>query len=335
MKIENLLDDLKLDLQAIGADRRAMERFFIARTRLREQSQESLSEGLEVLSRIVELVPNAYKHRISLKVKAMSQLIDNSESAQTDTNIDVGLIAAIRNVEFRAVKQQLMDDDWIQERVADKIFYKGRIKSGGKDVNIACAYLQEKGMVDAAIVAGTIISQWKPKLLVNIGMAAGIYSNTNFGDLIVPTSIIRHDSGELNEDGHWHEIQPAQTDVRLLQQLQNEPDETLLKIYNAWPGRKNYSLPKVHFSPMACGSALIYSERIVNEIRNRGRNIVGYDLESYAIHRSCQLLNGGNTKALVIKAISDFAVEIHDEEREYAAFVSAQYFKHVIGKFFN
>ncbi len=287
------------------------------------------------MAEIVDFIPNAFKHRISTKVQAMSELINNSETEQTNNSVDVGLIAAVRNVEFRAVKQQLMDDDWTQERVADQIFYRGSVKSGGRDVGIACAYLQEKGMVDTAIIAGTMISTWKPKLLVNVGMAAGIYSNTNFGDLIVPTSIIRHDSGELNEDGHWHEIQPAQTDVRLLQQLQNEPDETLLKIYNAWPGRKNYSLPRVHFSPMACGSALIYSERIVNEIRNRGRNIVGYDLESYAIHRACQLLNGGSTKALVIKAISDFAVKIQDEEREYAAFVSAQFFKHVIGKLVN
>ena len=265
----------------------------------------------------------------------MSELINNSESAQSDTDIDVGLIAAVRNVEFRAVKQQLMDDDWIQERVADQIFYRGSIKSGGKDVKIACASLQEKGMVDAAIIAGTIISQWKPKLLVNIGMAAGFDEFTSFGDLLIPNNVFKHDSGEVNDDNHWPEIQPCHIDNGLYQQIQLEPDETLLKIYNLWPARKNYSLPRVHYGPMACGSAVINSKRVVDEIKQRGRNVVGLDMESYAIFRSCQLLNGGKTKALVIKAVSDYAVNIQDEEREYAAFVSTQYFKHVIGKLFN
>lgn len=61
---------------------------------------------------------------------------------------------------------------------------------GNTEVVIACCGV---GKVNAAIAAQTMILNFKPKLIINSGVAGGIAINVNVNDVVIASSVVQYD----------------------------------------------------------------------------------------------------------------------------------------------
>lgn len=61
---------------------------------------------------------------------------------------------------------------------------------GNTEVVIACCGV---GKVNAAIAAQTMILNFKPKLIINSGVAGGIAINVNINDVVIASSVVQYD----------------------------------------------------------------------------------------------------------------------------------------------
>ena len=97
----------------------------------------------------------------------------------------VGLIGAM-DVEVRKLVDALQDPEEI--RIADTVFYKGRIGSV-QTVVMRCGI----GKVNAARGAQMMIDRFSPDVIINSGIAGGIEPSLKVGSIVVADGLLQHD----------------------------------------------------------------------------------------------------------------------------------------------
>ncbi len=95
----------------------------------------------------------------------------------------IGIIGAM-GVEVRALLDAMEETG--QERFAGLVFHVGAL-SGAPCVIAQCG----EGKVNAAVCAQTMILQYAPRLVINVGVAGGV--GLNIGDLVVASACVQHD----------------------------------------------------------------------------------------------------------------------------------------------
>ncbi|HHZ06660.1 MAG TPA: 5'-methylthioadenosine/adenosylhomocysteine nucleosidase [Clostridiales bacterium] len=97
----------------------------------------------------------------------------------------IGLIGAL-DIEVNGIKNLMTDKT--EETVSKIIYTKGLLK--GK----ACVVAQcGIGKVNAAVCAQTMILKYSPDTIINIGIAGGLDSKIDIGDIVLATNVVQHD----------------------------------------------------------------------------------------------------------------------------------------------
>lgn len=97
----------------------------------------------------------------------------------------IGIIGAM-DIEVESLKRLLKDVR--KEKISNIEFFSGKI--GDTDTVIAKCGV---GKVFASICAQTMIMQFKPDIIVNIGVAGGLSENLHIGDIVIADSVAQHD----------------------------------------------------------------------------------------------------------------------------------------------
>ena len=97
----------------------------------------------------------------------------------------IGIIGAM-DIEVEGLKRLLSDVS--EEKISNITFVKGIFD--GKTVVVAKCGI---GKVFSAICAQTMIMAFKPKCIINIGVAGGLLKTLNIGDIVVADSVVQHD----------------------------------------------------------------------------------------------------------------------------------------------
>ena len=97
----------------------------------------------------------------------------------------IGIIGAM-DIEVEGIKRLLCDVS--EEKISNITFVKGTLD--GKSVVVAKCGI---GKVFSAICAQTMIMAFKPSVIINIGVAGGISSDLNVGDIVVADAVVQHD----------------------------------------------------------------------------------------------------------------------------------------------
>ncbi|MDN5317413.1 MAG: adenosylhomocysteine nucleosidase [Thermoanaerobacterium sp.] len=98
----------------------------------------------------------------------------------------IGLIGAMEE-EIDILKQFISNIEIINR--ADMVFYKGILNNGLDTVLVRSGI----GKVNAAIAAQILISEFNVDCIINTGVAGGIKSGINVGDIVISSDAIEHD----------------------------------------------------------------------------------------------------------------------------------------------
>lgn len=250
---------------------------------------------------------------------------------------DVAVICAV-DVEMDAVKKSFMKDGFERITFANDSsdYYYVELETQSGKITVAIAQQREMGMAAATNLSQNMIYHFSPTYMIMVGIAAGIGSDKNLGDIIAATEVWNYSSGKYITDENGEILFSPDPKHIILQAniesiLKRDYTDELYHIRKNWNGDVSTDL-KIVLGPLACGAAVVGNARIVDEmIKKHSRKTVGLDMESYGVFFASTYGLDNRTIPICLKSISDFADEKKgDGYQKYAAYTSTEFAKYLI-----
>ena len=203
-------------------------------------------------------------------------------------------------------------------------------------LSIALLIQPGMGMTQSSSLATRAILAFKPKLIAMVGICAGRKEKTNLGDIIIASSVFDYTAGKQYVDRFGPRPQSHPFDTAISEYIAAsviENHELVGKIIDSYQGVKPTHQVKIHFKPIASGTAVVDDPEIVSEIVKTQDDLAGIDMEAYALAVAANILR---TKWMVVKSVQDFAdgekSQTETGMRPFAAYASAKLMQLIINE---
>ena len=270
------------------------------------------------------------------QLRELSGLALTSEASEADFDYDVAIICALEQPEFAAVVKAFGGDKAWQE-VGDRRYphvYRASTltTASGRTLRVVGTTATSMGLTAAAIATSHLILQFRPRLVAMVGIAAGTRSgNKQYGDVLVADPSVDYNSGKVVQAQGIREFQPDPYPIGLNPRLRS----VLLKfrgtppafeaIRSKWKGAAPDMPNRLHIGPVGAADQVIDDSSRVLEIQKNWRKLIGVEMETYGVYRSCHESPEPKPRVVSFKCVCDFAAEKSDSWQEYAAFVAAEF----------
>jgi nucleoside phosphorylase len=211
----------------------------------------------------------------------------------------------------------------------------GNSKDCFYDVIIKCLF--EAGNVNAGIKTFQFIRDWKPKVVLMVGIAGGA-NGAKRGDIVIGKCIHYYASGKMTPEGREERPKPSAAAQVLLNFVNviPTPDWGLLLKETTKPDEsvQNPEIYKDAF--IAVGELVVADKKLCEQIATWNGTIKAIAMEDYGIYEAARA-SKPSVQCLSIRGISDLAGEDKTPEMDkkwqpYAATVAASYAKYYLLK---
>ncbi|MFC7380643.1 phosphorylase family protein [Sphaerisporangium rhizosphaerae] len=202
------------------------------------------------------------------------------------------------NLEYKAMRTQLVDlrQRWHPEGT---LFEVGSIP--GIPWQVALIVTGE-GNANAAVLAERAINEFKPRLLLVVGIAGGLKDDIELGDVVVATWIHDYHGGKEDDDGFRARPRGWGAAHRL------EQVARMVDFRDEWTDHLPSSAkPTVHFKPIAAGDIVLNSRNsaLAVQLRSHYNDAAAIEMESAGTGTAAHL--NASLPVLTIRGISDKA----------------------------
>ncbi len=240
---------------------------------------------------------------------------------------DAAIITAVE-VETNSVMRLYKNWKKIDTVDTAQDYYETTFRNGGRERRLINAQQSEMGMTAAATLTTKIVSLFKPKYVIMVGIAAGIGEKQMYGDVIVPDVIWNYSCGKF--------VDPESAPINLgsigFQPRPSfiETDSRVIEIVKKLVGSPDNDY-HIQIGSLACGHSVVANSMLVDkQIKSHMPHTVGLDMESYSVAYAVKHSPFPAT-AIVIKSICDYANgEKSDEYQKFAAYTSSGFAKLLI-----
>jgi len=291
------------------------------------------------------------KLRKALETKLGSQNNEKTTTRVTESNMpgskqcDVLIVCALIS-ELRTVKKVLEsgsskweevksdDDNTRTTHVYERLIYK---TSNNDTLHIISTSAEAMGLTASAVACTQAIMLFKPKLVIMSGIAAGVDNiKQEFGDILIAHPSFNYSSGKLRtiEDGgftpDYKEI-PIDRSLEIAASRLSGDQAKLIEIRDNFNSDTPRAIPNVHIGPVGSADYVVDDYSQIEEILKHQRKLIGVEMETYAIYKSCQnsCINP-QPYFISIKSICDFASKKTDQWQSYARHTSAYFTKYLL-----
>ena len=218
----------------------------------------------------------------------------------------IGIIGAMQ-IEIEHIKSII--EDVKTEEISGIIFYTGKVY--GKDITLAKCGI---GKVFAAVCAEAMILNFKPDVIVNIGVAGTLTDSLNTADIAIAKSVVHHDL----------DTSPLGDPVGLISGINIvniECDKNVVRLLEKCAKLLDV---KCECGVIASGDQFVCTSEKKSYIR-KTFNAIACEMEGASIGHVC-FING--VKFGVLRAISDGADEkSHMDYQEFVPIAAKNSFK--------
>lgn len=151
------------------------------------------------------------------------------------------------------------------------------------------------GLVSSAIACTKVIERFKPKLITMSGICAGIKTESNIYDIVIPEVCYQHDSGKWTDQGFIHEPFHIALENGLRLKLEsiinslgfNESlTDDINPIETELPQGMDKLSCRTRIAPSSSGSAVVGRKAMAKTISQMHRKAASFEMESYALYES-------------------------------------------------
>lgn len=275
-----------------------------------------------------------------LDIESVSKWISlQSEAQPNSVSCDVFVIVALEDPEFLAVESAFGDLGPLQPLDSKQLVRIGEISTGARRRTVATAFCPRMGPVAAALLTYKAIEKLRPKMVLMVGICAGLSDKVGLGDVVAAEVSWDWQSGKhVDRDGaEDFLISPHQLDIDMEMRtclLQFKRDTEFWSRFATLSQDIKLSLPKLVLGPVATGASVLADSRIAERIREeQNRSVVGLDMETYGVYAAVQSASYP-VRVLSLKAVCDKGDRAKDDKfQTYSAKISAEAGHHFISKY--
>lgn len=269
---------------------------------------------------------------ISHILNCISYINDQQKDEFSDRpahGVDLAIVCALEDPELKEVLK--LNWNWSSPRPLDDVtfVYDGHFSVGGRRVSVCAASAPRMGMVSTALRSATLITKLRPRLIAMCGICAGVKGKVKMGDVLFASPAWDFQSGKRvrdNENSSFsiapHQIHPPALIQSHIEQLRSRQAD-----FTAIAGNFDGDIPGVSrliIGPVASGSAVLADGKVVEEIKQQHRDLIGVEMEIYGMFCAATSASRPQPLPFALKAVCDFAdPDKKDNNQRYAAYASA------------
>jgi nucleoside phosphorylase/CheY-like chemotaxis protein len=253
------------------------------------------------------------------------------QRASAGFGVDLAVMTALERTELESVLE--LPGRWSISDVSgdSTVYHRGRFERDQRRVEVVAAAATQMGMPAATALAMKLIYSFRPRVLVMVGIAAGVEGD--FGDILIADSTWAYESGKrIGAAEEPSRLHPAPFQLPIDPQLRARlgvvaGDRKLLdRIRSGWLGGGAPKHLQVHIGPVASGSAVLQCREVVDELKGQNRKLIGVEMETYGLFVAGYSSSSPRPMVASIKSICDFADYLKsDEYQKYAAYTSSRF----------
>lgn len=310
---------------------------------LGKKAPANVNAALRAYTSYVEVIPNGGTLQWLLTDKGLDQLRLlsglplTSATPSREFDFDIGIICALEHPEFEAVEKAFGGKKAWKE-IGDTRFthvYRQCCLNtlGGESLKVVATTSTSMGLTAAAIAATQLVLQFRPRIVVMIGIAAGTRgSDRQFGDVLIADPSIDYNSGKVVFSEGIRDFLPDPYPIGLnprlrsvLQKYRASNNPVMEVIRQGWKGDLPTGPNRIHIEPVGAADQVIDDPTRIIEIQRNWRKLIGVEMETYGVYRACHESPDPKPRFVSFKSVCDFAAEKTDSWQAYASFVAAEF----------
>lgn len=194
------------------------------------------------------------------------------------------------------------------------------------------------------VAATKLIEYFRPKIIIVVGICAGVSGKCNLGDILVADPCFDWGSGKWERDPVTSEAKflPAAYQLRVDNAVKHvvrhtaKAEGVLNSICVSFGNNAPESSPKVLIDAMASGASVLQVEELMQDVKGQHKNLIGVEMETYAVFNAAALSSRPRPAYVSMKSVCDFGDEKkNDNLRKYAAHTSVYFMKEFILRYFT
>ena len=270
------------------------------------------------------------------QIRTLSGLALATTTYDSDFQIDVGIVCALEQPEFSAVMDALGGAKAWKEVGNPSYPHVYRetsfVTDCGKTLRIVGTTSTSMGLTAAAIATTHLVLQFRPRLVMMIGIAAGTHNgDKQYGDVLVADPSVDYNSGKVVDSNGIREFLPDPYPIGLNPRLRSVLKKhggtqgVFDDIRDRWKHKKPTTWNRLHMGPLGAADQVIDDPSRILEIQRNWRKLIGVEMETYGVYRACYESPDPKPRVVSFKAVCDFAAEKTDSWQPYAAFMAAEF----------
>jgi len=309
---------------------------------IRKTLPTNVASSLRSYTSFVELSSNETPQRWKLTTKGMDQLRSLSGLELTSPidasayETDVAFICALEHPEFNALMEATGGAaQWsvVGEKRFSHVYRESQIETNSnRTLRIVGTVATSMGLTAAAIATTQLILQFRPRIVVMVGIAAGTKTgNKEFGDILVADPSVDYNSGKVAMENGVRDFLPDPYPIGLNARLRSiiqryrAPNDLFNDIRRRWAGKLPRQENRLHLGPLGAADQVIDDESRVLEIQKNWRKLIGVEMETYGVYRACHEAPDPMPRFVSFKSVCDFADQKSDSWQDYASFMAAHF----------
>ncbi|MGZ3656520.1 MAG: 5'-methylthioadenosine/S-adenosylhomocysteine nucleosidase family protein [Bdellovibrionota bacterium] len=271
-----------------------------------------------------------------LREKTGMHLKSLDKASSMEYLCDVGIVCALESPEFDAVMKSFGGEASWSEIAGNKfahVYRETRISTvKGESLRVVGVTSTSMGLTAAAIATTQLVLQFRPRLVIMIGIAAGTKDGKKqFGDILVADPSVDYSAGKVEMIDDVREFRPDPYPLgvspRLKSLLRKLPRDSQIfsDVLKKWSGTKPERSPRLYIGPVGAADQVIDDESKIKEIQLNWRKLIGVEMETYGVYRACNEAPEPKPRFISFKSVCDFAANKDDKWQDYAAYTAAEF----------
>lgn len=301
----------------------------------------NMGAKLRQYSAYVRVVKSGLRLRWTLTSAGLDKLRQLSglpllDASDDDFLTDIGIVCALEYPEFAAVIAAAGGDgQWREVSTAryPHVYRQAEIKTvAGATLSLVGTTATSMGLTAAAIVTTQLVLQFRPRIVVMIGIAAGTRTEgKQYGDVLVADPSVDYNSGKVVFANGIRDFLPDPYPIGLNPRLRSVlqkyrgANPIFEEIRTGWPGARPQDTNRLHLGPVGAADQVIDDASRILEIQRNWRKLIGVEMETYGVYRACYEAPDPKPRFVSFKAVCDFAAEKSKSWQTYAAYVAAEF----------
>ncbi len=254
---------------------------------------------------------------------------ERAAGTQSDASVDFGIITALP-LERDAIRNRL-------EAVVTRVFpddphtyYEGRLsipESDDESYRVVLVMQNAMGNVEASSAATRLIARWRPRHVVMVGIAGGVRSKVEVGDVIVSEFCHYYEPSKQTDKGSESRPRQFPSNPTLLgraRAFEASDWRSDLRVGRPVAHAEPETRPAVYFGAIAAGEKVVADEQFLAQLQEECARLHAVAMEGAGASSAAL---DSNTPFLEIRGISDYAdpTKADDGWRPYAANAAAAF----------